>query len=275
VKRDQHVNVRFSIGLIGPGRHGERYLYRKNGAYPAVVMRSEAKQLEALPAGHDVKTVCHQFSVFCAYADAAIIATPPDTHRELAIQCMRLGMPCLIEKPLALTWADCQAIDAVSKETGVPYMVGHTHIYSAAFTPPGEVLRLTGTHGGPDGHDYSPLLDWGPHLVSMAIRACGAPRSWEVVRRNDEGSYEIQMEHFRGAKSHLLVGWFSERRGPSFTATDGDGKTWQYRPSLRKVARTPMDDMVRKFLKVCRKEELPPNDEELMVYRVLMTKGPL
>ncbi len=45
----------------------------------------------------------------CA-CDAAVIVTPPATHREVATEALRAGKHVLIEKPLATTLADAQAL---------------------------------------------------------------------------------------------------------------------------------------------------------------------
>ncbi|MGJ5176308.1 Gfo/Idh/MocA family protein [Bradyrhizobium oligotrophicum] len=57
--------------------------------------------------------------------EAAIIATPNATHRELAIACIERGIVPLVEKPIASTLADAAAIAAASERSGVPVLVGH------------------------------------------------------------------------------------------------------------------------------------------------------
>ncbi|MCE5321838.1 Gfo/Idh/MocA family oxidoreductase [bacterium] len=50
--------------------------------------------------------------------DIVSIATPPYTHKELAIQAMKSGKHVLIEKPLALSEEDGEAIKQAAQETG-------------------------------------------------------------------------------------------------------------------------------------------------------------
>lgn len=50
--------------------------------------------------------------------DIVSVATPPNTHKDLAIAAMRAGKHVLVEKPLALSVADAQEIKRVSEETG-------------------------------------------------------------------------------------------------------------------------------------------------------------
>ena len=57
--------------------------------------------------------------------DAAIIATPNATHRELAIACIERGIVALVEKPVASTLADAAAVATASERANVPVLVGH------------------------------------------------------------------------------------------------------------------------------------------------------
>lgn len=57
--------------------------------------------------------------------NAVYVATPPDSHAEYAIRAMRAGKPVYVEKPMALTYAECQEMLAVSRETGQPLFVAY------------------------------------------------------------------------------------------------------------------------------------------------------
>ena len=57
--------------------------------------------------------------------DGAIIATPNLTHLPLARQFMSEGIPVLVEKPIAGTMEDAEALTAFSASSGVPVLVGH------------------------------------------------------------------------------------------------------------------------------------------------------
>jgi predicted dehydrogenase len=57
--------------------------------------------------------------------DAAIIATPNTTHREVAIACIARNIPSIVEKPIASTVEDAAAIAEASDRSGVPILVGH------------------------------------------------------------------------------------------------------------------------------------------------------
>ncbi|MFN0147329.1 MAG: Gfo/Idh/MocA family protein, partial [Dehalococcoidia bacterium] len=64
--------------------------------------------------------------------DIVIIATPPETHRDLAIAAMEHGKHVLVEKPLATSTADAEEMVRVAKRTGRTLMVDHTFLFTGA-----------------------------------------------------------------------------------------------------------------------------------------------
>lgn len=57
--------------------------------------------------------------------DAVYIATPPSSHKEYVLQVARAGKPVYVEKPMALSTADCQEMIAACKTAGVPLFVAY------------------------------------------------------------------------------------------------------------------------------------------------------
>lgn len=57
--------------------------------------------------------------------DLIDIVTPSHTHREIALAAMAKGKHVLLEKPMAITLEDCQAIVAGARRHGVHLAVGH------------------------------------------------------------------------------------------------------------------------------------------------------
>ena len=53
------------------------------------------------------------------------LATPAETHADLAIQAMQAGKDVFVEKPMALTLEDAEKMKKVAEETGRILMVGH------------------------------------------------------------------------------------------------------------------------------------------------------
>ena len=65
--------------------------------------------------------------------NAVYIATPPSSHATYAIMAMHSGKPVYVEKPLAASYADCQRINHISEQTGVPCFVAYYRRYLPYF----------------------------------------------------------------------------------------------------------------------------------------------
>ena len=62
--------------------------------------------------------------------DAAIVALPNPLHVPAALSCVRLGIPALVEKPLADTLPAALQLVAASEAAAVPVLVGHQRRHS-------------------------------------------------------------------------------------------------------------------------------------------------
>lgn len=61
--------------------------------------------------------------------DAVVIALPHWLHREVAVACLEAGKHLLVEKPLAMTVEECDAILEAAQRTGRTLSVAHMHRY--------------------------------------------------------------------------------------------------------------------------------------------------
>lgn len=156
------------LGLIGTGKQGQRYLLEKNGGRHIKVSGSRRIPLDEV--------------------DGVIIATHPAGHKELALEAIAAGKAVLIEKPLALNWADCDEVLEAAERTGVALEVAHTHLWAPSWTPrkwckSGDAHATAVAVYNSHDRDYSAWLDWGPHAIALVADAC-VRFSTEDLRRN-------------------------------------------------------------------------------------------
>jgi len=100
--------------------------------------------------------------------DAAIVTTPDWTHAEIAIDLLRAGIAVYLEKPLAITVEDADAVLNTAAETGTPLYVGHNFRHAAVVRlmreivergEIGEVKAVWCRHFVGNGGDYY-FKDW-------------------------------------------------------------------------------------------------------------------
>jgi len=73
-------------------------------------------------------------------ARAVTVAVPNRFHREVTETCIEAGMDVLVEKPLATTIEDAQAIADAAADAGAVLQVGHIERFNLAVEALGEIL---------------------------------------------------------------------------------------------------------------------------------------
>lgn len=106
--------------------------------------------------------------------NAIYVATPPDTHANYAIRAMRAGKPVYVEKPMARNTAECDAMNQVSRETGMPLFVA---FYRRALPYFLKIKELVDQKAIGDIRHVSVQLNWEPAAREMGK---GPEPNWRV-----------------------------------------------------------------------------------------------
>jgi predicted dehydrogenase len=160
------------------------------------------------------------------------LATPAETHADLAIQAMQAGKDVFVEKPMALTLEDAKKMKKVAEEAGRILMVGHLLEYHPT------VLKLREMIGsgelGKINYVYSNRLNFGkvrteenvlwsfaPHDVAVILRlmghapvevsACGGSFLTNGIADTTLSNLRFENE----SRAHIFVSWlhpFKEQR---------------------------------------------------------------
>jgi predicted dehydrogenase len=91
--------------------------------------------------------------------DAVIIATPNFTHKEISLACSAGGKHQMLEKPLALNFADSAAIYRGARDAGVRHMTAFTYRFAPSMRYLRHLLK-TGALGQPRHFRSQRFLDW-------------------------------------------------------------------------------------------------------------------
>jgi predicted dehydrogenase len=73
--------------------------------------------------------------------DAVILAVPHDLHFEMGKSCLEAGKHLLLEKPLALTKAECEELVAADKSPDPVLMVGYIMRHDPLWTEMGRLIK--------------------------------------------------------------------------------------------------------------------------------------
>jgi phthalate 4,5-cis-dihydrodiol dehydrogenase len=77
---------------------------------------------------------------------AVYVASPHQFHVEHVTLAARYGKHVLVEKPMAITVADCHAMIEAAKRSGIRLLVGHSHSYDLPYLRTHEMIR-SGSYG--------------------------------------------------------------------------------------------------------------------------------
>lgn len=215
------------IALVGCGYWGKNLCrnFHALGALTAVVEATEKGKATAKSIAPGVNMtgifddILHDDQI-----KGIAIATPAETHAELAIQAMRAGKDVYVEKPMALSISDAEEMQIVANETGCILMVGHLLEYHPA------VLRLRELIDeeelGKINYIYSNRLNFGkvrteenalwsfaPHDVAVILRLLGKSPV-EVSACGGayitKGIADTTMSNLRfsdNSRAHIFVSW--------------------------------------------------------------------
>ncbi|MEM9604753.1 MAG: Gfo/Idh/MocA family oxidoreductase [Pseudomonadota bacterium] len=118
-------------GILGCGDVTE---VKSGPAYQAVdgfslvaVMRRDAAKAADYARRHGVPTWYDNADALISdpSVDAVYIATPPASHAALAARVAAAGKPCCVEKPMANSLAECEAMQRAFNDAGVPLFVAY------------------------------------------------------------------------------------------------------------------------------------------------------
>ena len=102
--------------------------------------------------------------------DLIDICTPTDCHAPVVIAALKAGKHVLVEKPIALTQADADAMVAAARKAGKLFMVAHVLPFFAEFAYAAQAIR-SGVHGKLLAAHFKRVIspvDWSAALADPA-----------------------------------------------------------------------------------------------------------
>lgn len=137
-------------GIIGCGevcevKSGPAF-QKAAGSALAAVMRRDAGKARDFAARHGVPRWYSDAAELLADpgVDAVYVATPPDGHARYALMAARAGKPVYVEKPLARSYAECEAMIEGCRSAGVPLFAAYYRRRLPRFLKAKEILDAGG-----------------------------------------------------------------------------------------------------------------------------------
>jgi predicted dehydrogenase len=176
--------------------------------------------------------------------DAVVLATPAFLHAKHVAAALAAGKHVLVEKPLALSVADCEDLAEQADTTGLTLMVGHTFVYSEPvrvlrrLIQSGELGRILYAYAhrlnlGVIREDLNALWNFGPHDVSILLYVLErmpervSAREYSLLNREIEDVVFLVLEFPDDIVAHVHESWLDPRKIRQLTVV-GDSKMVVY-----------------------------------------------
>ena len=230
------------IALLGCGYWGKniaRNLYELD-ALKMVCDPSDAGQAKAREIAPGINVAADFKAAFLNEDIKGVaIATPAETHFELANCALEAGKDVFVEKPLALNAAEGQRLSQLARERNRILMVGHLLEYHPAvehlkgMTEKGELgkLRYIYSHRlnfGKIRTEENALWSFAPHDVAVILRLTGEmPQEIHCTGGSylTPGLADVTMSMLKfesGVRAHIFVSWLNPFKEQKLVVTGSE-----------------------------------------------------
>ncbi len=118
-------------GIIGAGDVCEKKsapaMYKLKGSRVKSIMRRDLAKAMDYAKRHNISYYYDKVDAILndPEIDIVYIATPPSSHKELALKAAHAGKPAYIEKPMAANYEDCLVMNEAFQKAGLPLFVAY------------------------------------------------------------------------------------------------------------------------------------------------------
>jgi predicted dehydrogenase len=227
----QH-KARLSLAIIGCGAVTELghlpAAASSNVAIATILVDKNLARAQQLARQFHIPHVSDDYREVFGKADAAIVALPHYLHAPVSIDLLKQGIHVLVEKPMALNLAECDAMIEAAKQNNAILAVGVVRRFLSYYTF-GKTLMDSGflgrissfdiregsIYGWPVASDFffrketaggGVLIDTGAYTMDMVQWWFGKCRSLEYLDDNMggvEANCEIRLQMENGAKGYI------------------------------------------------------------------------
>lgn len=219
------------IGHGNIGRHHLRVLKSKSQACVLGVVDSMQPQLDGVVVWKDLDQCFADLAQKNLNIDFAVVATPIETHFELASMLLEKNIHVLLEKPMAESSAKAHALVALAKQHNRVLFIGHSERFNPAYQVfmeqfangiTGQVYRIEINRTGPfplQAVRAGATIDLAVHDLEIVTRVLKNARPAWVFARNEqrvhhthEDGVNAMMGYGPDVLVQLTVNWLSPRK---------------------------------------------------------------
>ena len=278
-----------SVGVVGVGEMGQNHVRVYNEIEDAdlvgIADRNDRRAKE-IANQHKTKAFSDYKDLLKEDLDAVSIAVPTVLHKKVALDFIKEGVNCLIEKPIATNIEDAKEIIRETERNNVKLAIGHIERFNPAVTKLKEIIE-NGILGNVLLISTRRVGPFVPRITDVGIIVDLATHDIDVVRylvgkeavnifaksggiKNKKGDHAIVLLDFGDVSASIEVNLFTPHKVRSLVATGTDGiayldylkqeviiynSEWKMIPKIEK--KEPLKVELEHFLE-CVKEDKEP-----------------
>jgi predicted dehydrogenase len=169
------------VGVVGCGYWGSKHV-RILSCIPQVservIIEPDSNTRKKILAAFPTCMAYRDLDLALPHVDAVIVSSPPKTHFEIALKCLRAGKHVLVEKPVAKSVAESLLLMEEARHSNLTFMPGHTFEFNPVVHElrrrivGGELGRVHYIHSsrlnlGLYRPDVNVVWDLAPHDISI------------------------------------------------------------------------------------------------------------
>ncbi|HZH61121.1 MAG TPA: Gfo/Idh/MocA family oxidoreductase [Metabacillus sp.] len=187
------------VGGIAQGRHIPAFQSFSDDCVITAVSDVNKERAQAVATTHQIEHVFEDYREMFKHVDAVCICTPNKFHAEITIAGLEAGVNVLCEKPMALSAEECEMMLEASRRSGKVLAIAYHYRFMQNSQAAKQLMEEVGTplvtrvqalrrrkvpgwgvftnkslQGG------GSLIDYGCHLLDLAIWLMGSPKHVEV-----------------------------------------------------------------------------------------------
>jgi len=228
------------VGVIGVGEIGQHHtrIYSQLGCELVGVADINAKRAKEIGGKYGIKYYTDYHGLL-SKVDVVSIAVPTTLHHVVALDCIREGVHCLVEKPIASNLYDAEEMIEAAMRNQVNLAVGHIERFNPAVIKLkeiinggilGKVLIISTRRVGPFVpriRDVGIVIDSATHDIGV-VRYLLDKEPVGVFSRvgnlaHIKEDYAIIVLNFEEATACIEVNWFTPHKVRNLVATGSEG----------------------------------------------------
>ena len=228
------------VGVIGLGEMGQHHsrLYSQLDCELVGVVDTDPRRVKEI--GEKYHTAYYtDYHELLPKVDAVSIATPTTLHHEVAMDFLKEGIHCLVEKPIALQTDEAEKMITAARESSVNLAIGHIEQFNPAVLKLkhiidegalGKLLVISTRRVGPSVprvRDVGIIVDAASHDIGVANYLVGN-KPLSIFSKSGNFStpkedHAIIVLDFGETTACIEVNWFTPQKVRTLVATGSEG----------------------------------------------------